>query len=143
MPFDYLEDDAVSDAGFEAGGSTAVELFRQAWDATLGLMVANPLSIRKVTERQIACSSDSLEMLLFDMLGELLYYKDADCTLLRLDSLDIWKEQDSYHLRATAGGERVDPRRHVLGVDVKAVMLHQFKVEQTATEFRARVVLDT
>lgn len=144
MAYDYLEDSAVSDAGFEASGRTAVELFEQCWEATLKLMIANPSAIREQTENRLECSSDSLEMLLFDMLGELLYYKDADATLLRLVALDIREEWSGYRLTATARGEKINAQRHALGVDIKAVTLHQFKVEQTADGgFSARVVLDT
>jgi SHS2 domain-containing protein len=47
-----------------------------------------------------------------------------------------------YCLAAIARGERIDPSRHPLLTDVKAVTLHGFTLEKTATTWRASVLLD-
>ncbi|NTV43837.1 MAG: archease, partial [Syntrophobacteraceae bacterium] len=41
-----------------------------------------------------------------------------------------------------ASGEKIDPDRHDLIVDVKAVTFHHFRVEQTRHGWEAMVILD-
>jgi SHS2 domain-containing protein len=62
--------------------------------------------------------------------------------LLRIAWVMIIPAGSHYSLKAAAGGERPDPARHPLTVDVKAVTLHHFSVEETAGGWRAEVVLD-
>jgi SHS2 domain-containing protein len=127
---------------FEAWGDTPEEAFVSAGDATMNVMVDALDSITPRESRTIVLSSDALDMLLFDLLQELIYYKDAEQLLLRLRSLRIEDREGSYHLLAEARGEKIDRERHPLNVDVKAVTLHRFAVERTPTGWRAAVILD-
>lgn len=45
-------------------------------------------------------------------------------------------------LRGAVVGERFDPERHRLGLEVKAVTYHDLEVEETPGGWRARVLLD-
>jgi SHS2 domain-containing protein len=92
--------------------------------------------------RSIDLASEALDMLLFELLQELIYYKDAEELLLRLHSLRIEEGEGSYRLLAEARGEKIDRERHPLNVDVKAVTLHRFSVEKTPAGWRAAVILD-
>ena len=127
---------------FEAWGDTPEETFVSAGDATMNVMVDALDSITPRESRTIVLSSDALDMLLFDLLQELIYYKDAEQLLLRLHSLSIEDLEGSYKLLAEARGEKIDRERHPLNVDVKAVTLHRFAVERTPTGWRAAVILD-
>ena len=51
---------------------------------------------------------------------------------------------DAAHPRldAVLAGERIDPERHELLADVKAVTFHDLRVERTATGWDAHVTLD-
>jgi SHS2 domain-containing protein len=44
--------------------------------------------------------------------------------------------------RAEAYGESTDPAKHPLNVDVKAVTMHRFAIDQTPQGWQATVVLD-
>jgi len=81
-------------------------------------------------------------MLLFRLLEELVYLKDADSVFLRLSEVTLSKVNDRFQLEASAYGEEIDPQRHDLIVDVKAVTFHRFAVEQTPQGWKATVVLD-
>jgi SHS2 domain-containing protein len=48
-----------------------------------------------------------------------------------------------FSLTAAAWGETIDPSRHELLVDVKAVTLHRFRVEKASRGWEATVILDT
>ena len=137
-----MEDIATADVAFEAWGDTPEEMFVCAGDATMNVMVDALDAIAPREIRGIDLSSDALDMLLFELLQELIYYKDAEELLLRLQSLRIEEGEGSYRLLAEARGEKIDRERHPLNVDVKAVTLHRFAVEKTPAGWRAAVILD-
>lgn len=127
---------------FEAWGGTPEETFVCAGDATMNVMVDALDAIAPRESRSIELASDALDMLLFELLQELIYYKDAEQLLLRVHSLRIEQREGSYRLLAEARGEKIDRERHPLNVDVKAVTLHRFAVEKTPKGWRAAVILD-
>jgi len=127
---------------FEAWGDTPEETFVSAGDATMNVMVDVLDAIAPRECRSIALASDTIDMLLFELLQELIYYKDAEQLLLRLRSLRIEDREGSYRLHAEAVGEKIDRDRHPLNVDVKAVTLHRFVVERAPMGWRAAVILD-
>ncbi len=142
MPYTYLDDIAIADAAFEARGRDLPSLFAAAAEATMKLMVDPPGLIENGVERRLSLADEELDMLLFQFLQELIYYKDAEDLLLLASDVEISEKNGQYHLEASAWGERRDPERHKLNVDVKAVTLHRFKVEKIDEGWRATVVLD-
>jgi SHS2 domain-containing protein len=62
--------------------------------------------------------------------------------LLRVRDLRIEEAGPGYRLHADATGETIDPARHPLLADVKAVTLHRLVVERTPDGWHAIVVLD-
>ena len=142
MPYDYLEDIGTADIAFEATGRDLPELFTAAADATMNVMIDNLEAIEPRETRRIALKNDAIDMLLFDFLQELIYFKDADRLLLRIREVRIDEKEDAYSLNATAAGELLDPARHQQRADVKAVTLHDFRVEKTDGGWKASVLLD-
>ncbi len=142
MPFRYLDDIALADVAFEAEAASPGELFAEAWAATLAVMVDEPASLGREVERRVSLSESALDLLLFDFLGRLLYYKDAERLLLRAESVEVRRGGPGWSVEARLEGERIDPARRALGVDVKAVTLHRLSVTETAAGWRAVVVLD-
>ncbi len=142
MPYKYLGEIAVADVAFEASGETLEELFIAAADATMNVMVAELSSIRRHEEVRFSVEHPELDLLLFNFLNELLFFKDARRLLLRIESVTIVTHPTLLTLQAIARGERLDPARHAQLVDVKAVTLHRFKVERTRGGWQATVILD-
>jgi len=142
MPYEFLEDVAIADIAFRAWGKDLAEAFLAAADATMNVMVEELDSIQPVETRELEAENEALDMLLFDLLQELIYYKDAERLLLRVRELRIEEKEGRHFLFAAARGERLDPQRHSLRVDVKAVTLHRFRVEKTASGWEALVILD-
>ncbi len=141
MPYRFLENIATADVAFEAWGKSREEMFVAAADALLNVMVDDPATIALREELDFKLENDELDMLLFNFLNELIFYKDARLLLLRTTSITI-DLSTHYTLRVTAAGEQIAPERHPLLVDVKAVTLHRFSVRETAEGWRAEVVLD-
>src|SRR5262245_4034303 len=130
MPYKFLEDIATADIAFEATGRDLAELFTAAADATMNVMIDNLDAIKARETRQIELTNDNVEMLLFDFLQELIYFKDAGRLLLRVSEARIDQKGDTYVLKAKAAGEQLDASRHHQRADVKAVTLHGFSVRK-------------
>ena len=142
MPFEFLDEIATADVAFEAWGETVEEMFISAAEATMNVMVANLEKIERRERREIEISSDAMDMLLFNLLQEIIFFKDAEQLLLRIENANIEYEDGLYFVKATGWGEQIDPERHELIVDVKAVTLHMFKVEQTPRGWETFIILD-
>ena len=142
MPYHYLEEFGTADIAFEAIGRDLAELFRDAADATTNVMIDNIEAIQPGKTHKIELSNEKLDMLLFDLLQELIFLKDAKRLLLRLREVQVAEKDGSYFVKATAEGEVIDAERHHQRADVKAVTLHDFSVERTKSGWKARVLLD-
>jgi protein archease len=142
MPYHYLEDIGTADIAFEATGRDLPELFIAAADAMMNVMIDNLDAIEPRETQQIKLSNDNIEMLLFDFLQELIYFKDAKRLLLRAREVRIEHKDEAYVLKATVTGEQLDATRHQQRADVKAVTLHGFSVEQRDDGWKAKVLLD-
>lgn len=142
MAYHYLEDFATADIAFEATGKDLEELFEASADATMNVMVEDIDAIEPRETRTIALRNEEVDMLLFDFLQELIYYKDAEQLLLRARDIAIAGKDGAYTLNAIGRGEKLDPERHEQRADVKAVTLHHFRVEQTKVGWKALVILD-
>lgn len=142
MPYRFLEDIATADVAFAAWGETREELFRAAAEALLATMVNEPATVEPCQEQTIRVTEGQLDLLLFSFLNELIFFKDARCLLLRVDSLKIEERDGDYSLEAVTKGERIDPLRHPLLVDVKAATLHRLSVAYHDGAWQGTVVLD-
>jgi SHS2 domain-containing protein len=140
-PFRYLENVALSDAAFEAYGNSPAELFTAAAQAMFGVMVRLD-QVKPRVERTLTLSHEHLDQLLFDWLAELIYLKDAQAMLFSRFDPTV-EGEGPYRLTARLYGEPIDPKRHTLSVDVKAVTYHLFEVAKKGDQWMARVVLDT
>ncbi len=142
MQYRFLEDVATADIAFEASGSTLEEVFTASAEATLNVMIEGLDTIEPREERAISLTDTSLEMLLFNFLQEVIFYKDAEQLLLRIAQCQVQASNGEFRVTASGCGERLDPGRHEQRVDVKAVTLHQFCLEKIDEEWRAHVILD-
>ena len=142
MPYHYLEEIGTADIAFEATGRDLSELFRDAADAMTNVMIDNIEAIEPRQRRQIELSNDNVDMLLFDLLQEVIFLKDAERLLLRIREVQIAERAKNYFMNAIAEGEPVNVERHHQRADVKAVTLHDFVVEKKDGGWKARVLLD-
>jgi len=142
MSYEFLEDIAIADIAFRAWGKDLGELFVAAGDATLNAMIDNLEAIKLKETRTFSLENDELDLLLFNFLQELIYYKDSEQLLLRVQQVQIDEKNGTQHLSAVAQGEKLDPQRHQQRVDVKAVTLHRFELEKTDEGWTAMAILD-
>lgn len=143
MPYRFIEGMTVADVAFEATGKTLEEAFISAADAITETQVENPKSISTDVEKTFELTTGrQLDRLLHDFLQELIFYKDAERLIFREYELEISKIRDGYKLTCKAKGETIDPKKHNMLVDVKAVSWHKFKLEETVDGWKAFAIVD-
>ena len=142
MPYHFLDDIATADVAFRASGKTLEELFTAAAEATIHVMVEDLTQIAAKDLRSLKLQNADLEFLLVQFLQELVYYKDAEQLLLRVKKISFIQGAPGYELRCDLAGEKIDPHRHRLKVDVKAITYHQLKVSRAPQGWEATVVVD-
>ena len=142
MPFEYRGDIAHADIAFNAWGDTLEELFREAARATMQVMVENLEEVRPAQTVELELEQENEEMLLFDFLNELIFYKDARRLILLPSQMTISRDGEGFKVHATLKGEEIEVGRHRMNTDVKAVTMLRYSLEQVACGWRATVVLD-
>lgn len=140
MGFRLLPHSVTSDVAFEAAGKTVNELFVNCAKALFSVM-CDVSRVEAKEESIINLRAKLLEDLLFNFLNELIFLKDRDEMVFSNFDITI-HSNDTYHCSGKVFGESVDPARHNLGVDVKAVTKHNFSVKQEHGMYKATVVLD-
>ncbi|MBS3083042.1 archease [Candidatus Pacearchaeota archaeon] len=125
MPFKFLEKVSLADVAFQVSGKTLEELFSAAGLAVAATQIKNYKSIKPKTKKIFRLKGESIEQLLFKFLDELVFLKDKDLLLFNKFS-----------------GEKLDTKRHISLVDVKAVTMHLFEVRKSGKGWKAKVVLD-
>lgn len=142
MSYRFIEDIAIADVAFEAWGEDLAGVLTAAAEATLNVMVSNLDSVALRDRRPVSLEAEEPDLLLFDFLQEVIFFKDANRLLLRPANVVAEEREGIFKVSADLVGEELDMERHDLVVDVKAVTLHRFVVERVDGRWRAFVVLD-
>ncbi|HLC55306.1 MAG TPA: archease [Candidatus Nanoarchaeia archaeon] len=136
----FLPDIAIADIAFEAYGKDEEELFQHAAEALLETMV-NVGTVNAKEKRVIQLSNAKLDALLFDFLNEIVFLKDRDYLVFKTVKIKL-KKNKNYQLAAELKGEKINPERHDLGNDIKAITMHLFEVKKEKDYWKARIVVD-
>jgi SHS2 domain-containing protein len=134
----YETFDHTADLGLRIRAGSLEQLFAEAGRALFSVIVDNFDDVRPVEEVQVAVAGTQTDYLLFDWLNELLYRFETEQRLF----CDFQVQVTPAGLEARVRGERMDPRRHHMAHEVKAVTYHGLRVEQTDDGWCAEVILD-
>ncbi|MBI2405943.1 archease [Candidatus Microgenomates bacterium] len=143
MPnFRFLPEIATADIAFEAFGRTQRQLLENAARALEEAMV-DTKTLRNREKEVLNLREGSLSELLFSLLEHLVFLKNAKQLLFKDIKLGVTREGKSWVIQGFAYGERIDPKKHKLKVDVKAPTKRLYEVGKTKTGMlRAQVILD-
>lgn len=141
MGYKFLENIATADIAFEAEGKTLEELFSSGAQALEEVQVATPGVEERLSET-IKLASPRPDNLFFDFLNELVFLKDTKQLVFSKFKIKISRDKEGWRLEAVANGETLNPQKHELRTDVKAVTKHKFGIRETAGGYKATVVLD-
>ncbi len=128
----------TADLGLRVRAPTLSELMTDAAQGLFAMVVENLESVQPVVARDFHVTGSDWTYLLFDWLNELLYVCDTE--RLAFSRFDV--QMTAEGLTATARGEPLDPARHHLTHEIKAITYHGLKVEETKNGWLAEVIVD-
>jgi SHS2 domain-containing protein len=128
----------TADLGLRIRAPTLSELMTDAARGLFAMVVENLDSVQPLVTREFRIAGKDNAYLLFDWLNELLYVCDTE----RLAFSEFDLQMTAAGLAATARGERLDPARHHLTHEIKAITYHGLTVEETEEGWLAEVIVD-
>ena len=134
----YEHFEHTADLGLRVRAPDANALFAEAATALFAAIVDGIDTVRPDRAVEVHVEGAELDYLLFDWLRELLYRFDADHLVFSQFDVSV----GDAGLAATAWGEPLDPARHVLSHEVKAITYHELRVEQEGSDWLAEVIVD-
>lgn len=117
--------DHTADALLRAYGESLEECFAS---AAVGMfdIIADLSSVNCVGESRIIVKNSSMDGLMVDFLTELLYLYEVEGVII----CDARVKIDGETLEATVKGEAIDPQRHHIKTEVKAVTYHMLEINE-------------
>jgi SHS2 domain-containing protein len=128
----------TADLGLRIRAPDLDTLFAEAAQALFAAIVEDLSTIQPRQCLDVRLTADDREYLLFDWLKELLYRFDSEHLLFGRFEVHV----SDTGLTGSAWGEPLDPSRHILSHEVKAITYHGLRVEQTADGWLAEVIVD-
>lgn len=130
--------DHTADIGLRVYGGTPAELFTNAAQGMFSIIVKQE-EVRNKEERSVKIDGGDYGDLLVSWLSELLYQFDTEGKLWSEFEISDINER---RLQAVLRGEQVDPKRHELKTEIKAVTYHGLRVQNTADGWVAEIIFD-
>ena len=134
--FDII--DHVADVGITAYGEDTKQLFANAALALFNL-ITNVESVKEELRHHVEIDSENRDNLLIEWLNELIYLFDAEHLLFNRFEIESLSNSQ---LKATCHGEKLDPARHRIKIDVKAATYHMLQVAEDSKGYKAQVIFD-
>ena len=133
--------DHTADIFFVAKAPNLEQLFEQCALAVEETMV-DVDKVQPKTKIKIMGEAEKIESLLFDFLDDVVFFKDYKQLLFSKFEIHIKEEECKFVLTCLAYGEKLDIIRHKPKVDIKAITMHEFKVEEVPGGWKAQVLVD-
>ena len=138
----FHEIDHTGDVGIQVSAPTLPQLFER---AALGMfrLLTDLDSVHTSESTQIAVDGRDLEALMVRWLSELNYRHTVDNVLYGTFEVDsIHETEDGRVLSATVRGEAIDPDRHTVYTEIKAITFHGLDVHETDGGWAVQVIFD-
>jgi SHS2 domain-containing protein len=128
----------TADLGLRVRAADLDTLFAEAAACLFSAVLEDIGSVRPEQSVAVELAGTDREFLLFDWLRDLLLRFDADHIVF--GQFEVTVRDDG--LTATARGEPLDPARHLLAHEVKAITYHELKVVRDGGGWLAEVIVD-
>jgi SHS2 domain-containing protein len=132
--------DHTADVGLAIWGSDLDDLFRTAAEGLFDYIVANRSEVLAGENRLVRLKAETSAELLLAWLQELLFLCETEHRLFA--AFDVCVAADGLSLIAYIQGEPIDPARHQLEHEVKAITQHGLWLRPQANGWAAEVILD-
>jgi SHS2 domain-containing protein len=127
MDYEIIEDITLADIAIKVRGYSLEEIFIKGGNALVSLMAQDPSSIEKTEIIHGEITSHELEILYFDFLNEILYYKDAKRLILMPQSVEMTIDDDLFRCKYNLCGDKIS-QKYTFNIDIKAITLHGLKI---------------
>jgi len=128
----------TADLGLRIRAADLNTLFAEAGECLFTAILEDITTVEPDVAISIEVMGTDRELLLFDWLRELLLKFEEDHLVFRYFQVEVREDG----LTGTAWGEAVDPTRHQLAHEVKAITYHGLRVEEMEGEWLAEVIVD-
>ena len=136
---DWLREiDHTGDIGIEVTGRTLSELFERAAWGTFAVLT-DPETVRPRQAHAVTVEASDREELLVKWLSELNFLHVTQHDLYSRFTIN---ELADDRLAATAWGEAIDPERHTVHTEIKAITYHQLEIQATEDGWQVQIIFD-
>lgn len=130
--------DHTADVGYRLFAPNLATLFAVAGRALFDAITELD-AIRPQLERTIEVEANDLDMLLVAWLSELNFRCITEFELFGEFAVEVISPTA---VRATVRGEKIDPARHIIQTEIKAVTYHELFVREVKAGWEAQVIFD-
>ena len=128
----------TADIGIKVKGESLKDLFSNAGYAMFDILVEIK-DVKPEENLTVKIPGGQIEDILANWLRELLLKFNIDGWVLKV--FDVYRVDES-GLEATVKGEKMDPLRHRLKTEIKAVTYHNLKVYKNGNIWKAQIIFD-
>ena len=138
-PPDWLREiDHTGDIGIAVRAGTLSELFERAAWGMFGVLTDMD-TVRDREARAVTVEADDRASLMVRWLSELNFLHATQHVLFSRFAIE---EMTDTRLAATAWGEAIDPDRHTVYTEIKAITYHQLEIEETDDGWHVQIIFD-
>jgi len=141
----YRPVEHTADLGLKVWGRNPRELLEEAASGLVAQMF-NPALVLEKEKREISLEAESVEELLFQWLKEIIFLAEQEGILfcrfqIEKDNFSI-RNAKTAKIQASLFGEKVDPARHDICIEIKAVTRHGLYVRKNGPWWEANILFD-
>jgi SHS2 domain-containing protein len=143
MSPDWLQEiDHTGDIGLRVTAPTLPRLFERAAEGTFRVLT-DLAAVRPDEDTSFSVEGRDREALMVRWLSALNYRHTVDHQLYCAFAVEqIAETADGVALTATARGEAIDPARHTVYTEIKAVTFHGMEIRETDPGWTVQVIFD-
>ncbi|MFP4228977.1 MAG: archease [Salinivenus sp.] len=141
---DWLQEiDHTGDVGLRITANALPQLFARAAEGMFRVLT-DLGGVRLTSETTLTVTGRDREALMVRWLSDLNYHHTVDDQLFRAFEVEaITKtEGEGLTLTATARGESIDPARHTVHTEIKAITFHGMEIHETTDGWAVQVIFD-
>jgi len=141
----YKPVEHTADIGIKVWGRNIKELFEEAAKGMIAQIYDHTL-VREKEKRDINLEAESIDELLLQWLKEILFLIESEGLLfcrfqIEKDNFSIRKAKTA-QIQASLHGERKDPARHDICIEIKAVTRHGLYVKKNGPWWEGNILFD-
>ncbi len=141
MPVKFLDDEAIADIAFIIDSDTLEGIFIEACTVLFKLQTDIELLDANLVF-PISLNASSYERLLYNVLAEILYYKDAELFFPKSMDIKLFEEDGKFVAKGNFHGTEFNDELHTRGNDIKAITMHDFYLKQIDNAWQAYILID-